>query len=288
MREPISMTGYDASRTALGTLYLRAVHQLFDAEPRILDDPVAARLLEPATRSRLGEPPSRDRTPEARALRAHVVLRSRFAEDRLAVAVQRGVTQYVILGAGFDTFAFRQPEWARALRIVEVDRSETQALKRSRLAVAEVATPANVSFASVDFERESLRDGLSRSGVSLAEPTFFSWLGVTMYLDEDAIDAVLRTVASFPEGSEIVLTFAERATAVDVTSDSPSPLARRVASVGEPFVSYFEPAALAAKLRGAGFADVGFLSPASAATRYFEGRSNLPVPRRTGIVWAVR
>src|SRR5262245_61358150 len=104
-----------------------------------------------------------------------MVLRSRFAEDRLAAAVGRGVTQYVILGAGFDTFLVRQPSWARALRILEVDHVGTQTLKRSHLAAAGFGVPSNAGFATLDFERESLRDGLVRHGISPAEPTFFSW-----------------------------------------------------------------------------------------------------------------
>ena len=135
---------------------------------------------------------------------------------------------------------------------------------------------------TIDFEHESLLDGLLRYHVSLDEPTFFSWLGVTMYLKEDAIDAVLRSVAAFPAGSEIVFTF------VTPPSDSPSPLAQRPASLGEPWVSYFEPDAIEAKLNGNGFSKVEFLSPAEAEARYFRQRpADLPVPKRTNILSAV-
>ena len=163
-----------------------------------------------------------------------MVLRSRFTEDRLAAAVARGVTQYVILGAGFDTFAVRQPAWARNLRILEVDHAGTQELKRSHLAAAGLTVPPNAGFATIDFERESLRDGLVRHSISLTERTFFSWLGVTMYLREDAIDAVLRSAADFPAGSEIVLTFAS-------ASNMPEGVAERAAQAGEPWLSFFEP-----------------------------------------------
>lgn len=277
------MPDRDASRTALGTAYLRAVHQLFDAPPRILDDPVAVLLLGPAALQRIHNAPESYQTPERRALRAHVVLRSRFAEDRLAAAVLRGVTQYVVLGAGFDTFALRQPPWAQALKILEVDHRETQDMKRARLAAAGLTMPANGDFADVDFERELLRDGLLRCHFSLDQPTFFSWLGVTMYLKEDAIDAVLRSAAAFPAGSEIVLTFALP------PGDSPSPFDQRAASLGEPWVSYFEPDVLEAKLRDAGFSRVEFLSPAEAEERYFRQRpADLPVPQHTNIVCALR
>jgi methyltransferase (TIGR00027 family) len=276
------MVDRHASRTALRTAYMRAAHQLFDAPPRILEDPFAVSLLGPAALQRLNDTAEHYQTPARRALRAHVVLRSRFAEDRLAAAVLRGITQYVVLGAGFDTFALRQPAWAQAVKILEVDHPGTQAMKRSQLAAAGLVMPENADFASIDFEHESLCAGLLRYHVSTDEPTFFSWLGVMMYLKEDTIDAVLRSVAAFPAGSEIVLTFAPP------PGDSPSPLAQRVASLGEPWVSCFTPGALEAKLRTAGFAHVEFLSPAEAGARYFRQRpEDLPVPRRINILSAV-
>jgi methyltransferase (TIGR00027 family) len=283
------MSDRKASRTALATAYMRAVHQLFDGEPRILEDPIVVRLIGETALQQISDPVNRYRSSEIGALRTHVVLRSRFAEDRLAAAVLRGVTQYVILGAGFDTFAFRQPSWARALKIFEVDHIATQTLKRSRLAAAGLGMPDNATFANVDFEHESLLDGLLKYDVSLNEPTFFSWLGVTMYLEEDAIDAVLRSVAKFPASSEIVLTFRQPIeSATGEECDRLSRLAERVADVGEPFVTYFEPDALEAKLRGIGFSKVEFLSPGEAEARYFRQRpKDLPVPKRTGLVSAV-
>jgi methyltransferase (TIGR00027 family) len=278
------MSDRKSSRTALRSAYLRAAHQLLDAEPRILEEPVVLSLLGPSALQQINDTAERYRTPGARALRAHLVLRSRFAEDRLAGAIHRGITQYVILGAGFDTFALRQPAWALSLKILEIDHSGTQDVKRSMLAAAGLAMPENAGFAEIDFEHESLRDGLLRYHISLDEPTFFSWLGVTMYLKGDAIDSTLWSVAAFPAGSEIVLSFAQRSEA----SESPSPLAKRVKSLGEPFVSYFKPDVLEAKLRGAGFSNVEFLSPREAEALYFRQRpEDLPAPRRTTIVSAV-
>ncbi len=276
------MSEHKASRTAVATAYLRAAHQVLDAPPRILDDPVVLSLLGPAAIQRIKETADQYRTPERLELRAPTVLRSRFAEDRLAAAMVRGLTQYVILGAGFDTFVLRQPPWAKVLKVFEVDQPGTQALKGSHLAAAGLVMPENAAFAGIDFEHESLQDGLVRVHVSRDEPTFFSWLGVTMYLKEEAVDVVLRSVAAFPAGSEIVLTFAPP------RGDLPSPLAQRTASHGEPWVSTFEPEALEAKLRSAGFSKVGFLSPAEAEARYFrQGPGDLPVPKRTNILWAV-
>ncbi|MEO6877586.1 MAG: SAM-dependent methyltransferase, partial [Gemmatimonadaceae bacterium] len=209
------------------------------------------------------------------------------AEDRLAAAVERGVTQCVVLGAGYDTFAFRQPEWARTIRVIEIDQPASQAQKRAHLAATGIEMPGNVTLASVDFERESLRDGLVRHGISLLEPTFFSWLGVTMYLTEAAVSAVLRTVAAFRPGSEIVFTFSP-------PGEPPAPeagpsLAERAAAVGEPWISYFEPEYLDRKLRTFGFRTVEFLTPEQSGARYFRDRADrLPVPRRTTMVSAVR
>lgn len=276
------MAKQQTSRTAVGVAYVRAAHQLFDAEPRMLDDPVAISLLGSDALQRIRDTAEQYRLPERLALRSHVVLRSRFAEDRLAEAVRRGVTQYVILGAGLDTFSLRQPSWARTLKILEVDQAGTQGMKRSHIAAAGLEMPDNAGFAQVDFEHESLRDGLQRYQFSLAEPTFFSWLGVMMYLREPAIDAILRSVAEFPAGSEIVLSFAPP------PGDSPSPYERRAAELGEPWVSHFTPETLEAKLRNFGFSKVVFLTPDEADARYYsQYPSELPVPKHTTIVAAV-
>jgi methyltransferase (TIGR00027 family) len=284
------MADRESSLTALVATYIRAAHQLFDAQPLILDDPVALSLLGADAAIQIRQAVERHQTPEGRVLRAHVVLRSRFTEDRLAAAVFRGIKQYVILGAGFDTFAFRQPQWAKKLKIFEVDHPGTQAMKRSKLAAAGIVLPENLVFADVDFEKESLHDGLCRHRVSNAELTFFSWLGVTMYLKEDAIDAVLKTVAAFPESSEIVLTFIQPPTSLsDAEKKSYARLVESVASAGEPFESYFEPDALEAKLRNLCFSKMVFLSPADAQAGYFQQRPNdLPAPAVTNIVAAIR
>ncbi len=271
----------EASRTALATAYLRAAHQLLDAAPRILEDGVAVRLLGESAGQKICESAEHYRNPLAAALRSHVVLRSRFTEDRLAAAVQRGVSQYVILGAGFDTFAFRQPDWAKSLKIFEIDHRDTQSVKRSFLTKAGLDLPANVCFAQIDFEHESLLEGLCRHHVSLEEPTFFSWLGVTVYLKEAAIDAALKSMAAYPSGSEVVLTFKQPIVkTTGKAAEAARKLADNVASVGEPFVSFFEPKAMEAKLLSAGFGKVEFLDLETADTRYFASRpAELPKPK---------
>ena len=257
-----------------------AAHQILDAPPRILDDPIIETLLGRKAIDRISNASGEYQTPERLALRAHVVLRSRYCEDRLRAAVERGATQYVILGAGLDTFAYRQPPWAGGLKICEVDHPSTQDVKKGLLKLAGLWLPGNVALVAVDFEGETLREGLMRHGVLFDEPTLFSWLGVTMYLSQAAIDSVLHTIAGFPSGSEVVLTFAR--------SDLPrSPFDRRSAELGEHWISYFTPDSIEARIRAHGFSTVELLEPEQAESTYFRGSaSHLPVPRHTSIVSA--
>jgi methyltransferase (TIGR00027 family) len=265
---------------------MRAAHQLFDPAPRLLEDPLAITLIGETGVQQIKAAADRYLSPPAAALRSHVVLRTRHTEQRLQAALERGVTQYVILGAGLDTFALRQPDWAQGLDIIEVDHPATQAVKKNALSAAGLALPANARFADIDFERESLRDGLLRNKVALDRRTFFSWLGVTMYLTQDAIDSVLQLAASCPAGSEITLTYAQPLEPGG--SDALSMLARMTASLGEPWLSFFTPAAVEEKLRKAGFSTVEFLTPEAAAIHYFTSTTgSLPVPRQTNIVSAV-
>jgi methyltransferase (TIGR00027 family) len=281
---PVDAPPRTASATARSVAVLRAAHRIIDGEPALLDDTIIARLiggdLDAQIRARIDEL----QTPLVRGLRSHVLLRSRFAEDSLEHAVTNGAGQYILLGAGLDTFAYRQPAWAAGLAIVEVDHPASQAAKRTALAAARIEIPANVSFAPVDFERETLTEGLVRGGVDLAKRSFFSWLGVTMYLTRAAIEQTLRTVLAFPNGSEIVFTFAQP------SSDSASPshqLAAGAASVGEPWISYFAPGDVETMLRSLGFARARFLTRDEAVRRYYAGRSDgLVAPQRVSIVSA--
>ena len=170
-----------ASRTALAVAAMRALHQFHDGAPKILDDPVSARLLgEERTRTILSRMGNAD-DPARKAMRAHVLLRSRFAEERLESAVRRGVVQAVALGAGLDTFAYRQPPWAGRLRLFEVDQPASQDEKRRFLEQAGIGVPANVRFVPIDFETTSLAQGLAAGRVDFAVPTFFSCLGVITF-----------------------------------------------------------------------------------------------------------
>ncbi|MDA8141437.1 MAG: class I SAM-dependent methyltransferase [Desulfobacteraceae bacterium] len=274
------MQDQTASRTAIGAAYIRAVHQILDAKPGILDDPVAARLLGPNTEKQIRADAARHMTAEAKALRSHVVLRSRFAEERLKLSLERGVKHYILVGAGLDTFALRQPDWAAGLTIVEVDHPNTQRLKLDKIGAAGLRVPDNVFFAALDFESQSLEQGLSRHGIEAKDPVFFSWLGVTMYLAEPAIDATLNCMARGPRGSEAVITFRQ-----------PVPwrsrLAERVDELGEPFVSLFTPEQFNDKLLQAGFDRVEFLTQDLAARYLLARPDSLPPPKLASIASAL-
>ncbi len=266
------------SRTALGVGSLRALHRIADAEPWVLDDPVSLALFGDMARYLVRNDPSWAEQPARVQLRAHVLVRSAFAEDRLRAAVARGVRQCVILGAGYDTFAYRQPAWMDGVRLIEVDAPATQADKRARLAGARIAVPGNVAFAPIDFERTALADGLAAAGFDAGAPAFFSWLGVMVYLTRDAVDAVFRFVAGLPVQSEIAFTF--------TAPGGSAELERRVAAVGEPLRTRLEPAEVEPMLRGLGFGAVTLLSPAAAARYLGERRDALRLPSRQSMAAA--
>ena len=170
------------SATAQKVAIRRAAHQLLD-DPLVFADPLAVPIIGPRAATTLTAAPEKFQTRASRALRAFMAARSRFALDELALAVGRGIRQFVVLGAGLDTFAYQNPY--PNLRVFEVDHPATQAWKRERLSLAGIAVPSSLTFAPVDFERQTLEDGLSRAGFELREPAFFSWLGVTPYLTRE-------------------------------------------------------------------------------------------------------
>jgi methyltransferase (TIGR00027 family) len=262
------------SRTALRVAMRRAAHQLLD-RPRVLDDPVALPILSAQAIDRLKADLSGRESRLSRAIRAFMVVRSRFAEDELARALARGATQYVVLGAGLDTFAYRNPHPAAGLRVFEVDHPATQAWKRRRLAEAAITIPSSLVFAPVDFERQTLERGLELAGFDRTTPSFFSWLGVTMYLSTDAIATTLAFVAGLPPASGIVFDYVLPRSALGWTARlALAGLSRRVAAAGEPFRTFFEPAALGEQLRRAGFRAVEDLGPDELNARYFSGRAD--------------
>ncbi len=277
-----------ASKTAIGPAVLRAAHQLLDADPKILQDPLAIGLVEESSEAEIRAQESDLQHPFNRLMRSLFVMRSRFAEDQLAEAIKAGVRQYVLLGAGLDTFAYRQPEWARSLQIIEVDHPASLAFKRERLGHARVAIPDNVAFCPIDFESTGLQEVLSAATFDAQVTTFFGWLGVTQYLTSEAIAATLQFVLTLPAASGIAFTFVLPDAHLE---GSDLELARfaveGAASKGEPWLTRFEPEALRQWLRELGFSAVFHLTPEVATTRYFAGRHDgLPTPRVEQLMYA--
>lgn len=202
-----------------------------------------------------------------------MVARSRYAEDKLTAAAANGVQQYVVLGAGLDTFAYRNP--FQQVRVFEVDHPATQAWKRERLEAAGIAIPAEFAFVAIDFEKQMLDAALDVAGFRTSEPAFFSWLGVTPYLTREAFEATVRFIAAMPAGSGVAFDFAvERSSLGMMERLALDELSRRVASAGEPFRLFFNPEALAEELKRMGFSQVERLDAGGINARYFANRSD--------------
>jgi methyltransferase (TIGR00027 family) len=210
-------------------------------------------------------------------------VRARLAEDVVERAVVAGNRQYAILGAGLDSFAYRRPDLLARLRVFEVDHPASQAWKRERLAELGVSPPANLVFAPIDFETQTLRDALLASGFDFAAGTVFSWIGVTMYLTPAAIEATLETVAACPRDSQIVLTYNPPPSALqDQGLAMHSRMSQLADEMGEPWISLFTPAEAEALLRRCGFGRVDHFGPPEAIRTYFAGRTDvrLGMPQR--------
>jgi len=258
------------STTAQAVAARRALHQVLD-NPKVFDDPLAAAILGPDA---MAAASVRElASPHSRYLRAFIAARSRYAEDQLARSISRGTRQYVVLGAGLDTFAYRNPH--RDLRVFEIDHPATQAWKRRLLAEAKIQIPETLTFAPVNFETESFSAGLARVGFDSNGATFFSWLGVTPYLAREVVFANLRAMASSAGGAAAVFDYAVPRASLNVLNRLAfDALSRRVAAAGEPFRGFFDPDDLAGELRGMGFREIEDLDSARINARYFRDRSD--------------
>jgi methyltransferase (TIGR00027 family) len=257
-----------ASRTALKVAIRRAAHQLME-QPPVLADPIAVPLLG------RGHANDMERAMHAvgRDFRAFMAARSRHAEDLLAEAVAQGARQYVVLGAGLDTFAYRNP--FPELRVFEVDFPATQEWKREMLAEAQIPLPPNLTFVPLDFEHKTLGEGLGEAEFDAGAAAFFGWLGVVPYLTLDAFRATLKMIARLPSGSGVTFDYG-------FPPQSLSPkrrlvfemLAKRVAAAGEPFQLFFKPDELEHELRSAGFHRVEQIDTDGLNALYFHNRAD--------------
>lgn len=262
------------SRTALRVAMRRAAHQLYDARPLVFDDPMAVTILGPYAEE-LERTPGRDASrkprPHSIGLRAFLVARSRYAEDLLAIAASRGVGQYVLLGAGLDTFAYRNP--FPSLRVIEVDHPATQQWKCDLLLNSNLPHPANLVYTPVDFEQQSLPEQLLAAGFNPNAPTFFSWLGVVPYITLSAFRATLRFISAQPPGSGLVFDYVQPRSVLppheQLALDS---ISFRVQRSGESFQTFFTPAEIAAEL--AAFHNIENLGSSEINARYFSDRTD--------------
>jgi methyltransferase (TIGR00027 family) len=275
-------------QTMVRTAMRRAAHQLLD-RPRIFEDPVAVGIVLEASRDAILSEVDDHAAPLAILARSLFALRSRFTEDRLSEAVARGVRQYVIVGAGLDTFPWRQPEFAEPLRIFYVDHPATLEWSTAHFRERGLQAPTNLSFVAADLETLGLPERLYASGFEQNVATFCSVLGVVQYISLAAIDALFSFAALLPAHSEIVLSFAppddelegeDRAAATQSVT--------LTQAMGEPWITRLRAAAIFDQLTRLGFGEVFHLTPRRAQTRYFAGRKDgLRAPNFEQLIAAV-
>jgi methyltransferase (TIGR00027 family) len=275
-------------QTMVRTAMRRAAHQLLD-RPRIFEDPVAVGIVPEASRDAILGTAEDHASSLPTLTRSLFAFRSRFTEDRLAEAVARGVRQYVIVGAGLDTFPWRQPEFAEPLRIFYVDHPATLAWSTARFRERGLEAPPNLSFVAANLENLELPERLYASGFEQNVLTFCSVLGVVQYISQGAIDALFSFAALLPAHSEIVLSFVppddelegeDRAAATHSVT--------LTQAMGEPWITRLRAAAIFDQLTRLGFGEVFHLTPKRAQTRYFAGRRDgLRAPHFEQLIAAV-
>ncbi|HEY1743308.1 MAG TPA: class I SAM-dependent methyltransferase [Granulicella sp.] len=269
------------SRTALRVALRRAAHQIHDAPPLVFEDPLAVRILGPEHREEVKRTPNSLKRPFSAALRAFMVARARLSEDTLAHSIAaNGTQQYLVLGAGLDTFAYRNP--FAQVRVFEVDHPATQAWKRERLAAAGIAIPEAMRFVPVDFERQAVGSGaqplseeLAAAGFDRTLPTVTAWLGVVPYLTLEAFRGTTSLLGSFAAGSNVVFDYSQPREVLPLVEQKMlDSMSERVALAGEPFQRFFTPEALVAELALAGLSVVEDLDSTALTARFFGGRDD--------------
>lgn len=258
--------------TAVRTALWRALHVLADPAPHVFEDTLGLALAAPDADWQKRP----DMSPFTRPFRASILARARFVEELLEEQAARGVEQYVILGAGLDTFAQRRPELASRLRVFEVDQPGPQAWKRQRLVDLGFGVPSFLRLVPVDFERgDAWWERLAAAGFDAKRPALVASTGVSMYLTRDAIAATLRQIAALAPGSTLVMSFM---LPIELADPEVRPgieaAARGARASGTPFISFFTPEEMLALAREAGFRDVKHVSAAALAERYFAGRAD--------------
>jgi methyltransferase (TIGR00027 family) len=258
--------------TAVRTALWRALHLEVDAPPHVLDDRIGLQLAGPDRDWRQRPDMNEYATP---GVRASIVARARFIEDLVTVQTDHGVGQYVLLGAGLDTFAQRRPEIASRITVFEVDQPGPQAWKRQRLVELGFGIPEWLRLVPVDFETTSWWDGLLANGFDATEPTVVASLGVSMYLTREATAATLRQSAALSSGSTLAMTFMRPVELVDPEEQAMHRATNAAARAsGTPFISYYAPDEILAMARDSGFKTARHVSAADYTQRYFADRTD--------------
>ncbi len=259
------------SKTALFVALRRAAHQIYDEPPLVFEDPVSVLILKAVYLPALYKTYAVIRDPRQLAARAYYLARNRYAEDQLAVAAAGGVTQYVLLGAGLDTFAHRNPH--PGLRVFEVDHPATQSWKRELLAHSGLPHPSSFAYAPVDFETESLPAQLLKAGHDPSLRTFFSWLGVTPYLTREALRSTVEFIATQAVGTTLVVDYCQpRAALPHLEQIAFDHISTSAAAVDEPLRLFLSPEEIGAELHA--FKTLEDLGTAELNSRYFSGRKD--------------
>lgn len=281
-KEGIQLETNQVSLTAIMTAYIRAYHAMNDV-PKIFDDFLAYRLIPEERRTLIEQgfttalqlnnsERTADPATEIRSLLQtmglpQVLGRSRYTEDKLELAPQLGVRQYVILGAGLDTFAYRRPDLVEQLQVFEIDHPATQTFKRDRVAELNWIIHSNLHFVAVDFTNESLAEGLKRASFDPQAKSFFSWLGVTMYLTKADVLKTFRSISDVaPVGSTVVFDY--------FSSPQLQEIQENLRKIGEPIKTAFDPSTLAFDLATVGLQLQENVNPADIQERYFQGRTD--------------
>ena len=260
-----------AEQTAL----FRAAHQVLDNDPKILLDPLAVTLLGKETETRINAQRELYTKPYIVKARTFAIMRSRFTEDELSAAIDRGVRQYVILGAGLDTSPYRAGHPSEKINTYEIDHPDTQRWKLDRLAKAQIPVRDNLRYVAIDFEHQSLIEGLEESEFDFTQPTFFSWLGVTYYLRPESVRSIFRQISTSAPSSQLIFDFVVDDSELDEDGRKDvATISMYAEKAQEPWLSRYSSRQLQDILRQDGFNEVFYFSHELASARYLKDRSD--------------
>jgi len=264
----------EPDNTAVRTALWRALHMQMDAKPYVLEDKIGLKLIDP--------PDDWQQRPDmkfTKRLRASIVARARFIEDLIIEQSKHGISQYVILGAGLDTFAQRRPDIASKLQIYEIDQPDTLTWKQQRLIELGFGDPEYLHFVPVNFETSSWWEQLLKAGFNANKPAVVACTGVSLYLTKDAITSILNQIATLASGSKLAMTFYLPTELLDEEDKPMQEIAEKGArAAATPFVSFFAPNEILALAREAGFKEAKTISTKDMEQYYFTNRTDNLLP----------